>query len=82
MNFHLNGQGSWDPRSWVKILKLLFTCYLSLISKDNEDHVIYLKVLVTQFVNHSLTPPGSSAHGVLQARVLEWVAISFSRGSS
>ena len=26
--------------------------------------------------------PGSSVHGVLQARTLEWVAISFSRGSS
>ena len=25
--------------------------------------------------------PGSSVHGTLQARVLEWVAISFSRGS-
>ena len=28
------------------------------------------------------SPPGSSIHGLLQARVLEWVAISFSRGSS
>ena len=28
------------------------------------------------------SPPGSSLHGFLQARVLEWVAISFSRGSS
>ena len=27
-------------------------------------------------------PPGSSVHGILQARVLEWVAISFSSGSS
>ena len=26
--------------------------------------------------------PGSSIHGIFQARVLEWVAISFSRGSS
>ena len=26
--------------------------------------------------------PGSSAHGVFQAKILEWVAISFSRGSS
>ena len=26
--------------------------------------------------------PGFSVHGILQARVLEWVAISFSRGSS
>ena len=28
------------------------------------------------------SPPGSSVLGLLQARVLEWVAISFSRGSS
>ena len=27
-------------------------------------------------------PPGSSAHGISQARISEWVAISFSRGSS
>ena len=28
------------------------------------------------------SPPGSSVHGILQARILEWVAISFSKGSS
>jgi len=28
------------------------------------------------------SPPGSSVHGISQARVLEWVAISFFRGSS
>ena len=28
------------------------------------------------------SPPGSSIHGIFQARVLEWGAISFSRGSS
>ena len=28
------------------------------------------------------SPPGSSVHGILQARVLGWVAIPFSRGSS
>ena len=27
-------------------------------------------------------PPGSSVHGISRARILEWVAISFSRGSS
>ena len=26
-------------------------------------------------------PPGSSVHGISQARILKWVAISFSRGS-
>ena len=44
------------------------------------------KVLVAQLC---LTPcdlkdcnlAGSSVHGILQARILEWVAISFSRGS-
>ena len=27
------------------------------------------------------SPSGSSVHGILQARILDWVAISFSRGS-
>ena len=31
-------------------------------------------------MDHS--PPGSSVHGTLQARILEWIAISFSRRSS
>ena len=28
------------------------------------------------------SPPGSSVHGILQGRILEWVAFPFSRGSS
>ena len=28
------------------------------------------------------SPPGSSGHGIFQAKILAWVAISFSRGSS
>ena len=34
------------------------------------------------FSSMDCSPPGSSVHGVLQARILEWVAISFSRESS
>ena len=34
------------------------------------------------FQPHELWPPGSSVHGILQARKLEWVAIPFSRGYS
>ena len=42
---------------------------------------------VTSVTLDSLLPldcsqPGSSVHGILQARILEWVAISSSRGSS
>ena len=45
------------------------------------------KMLVTQScptLCHSLdcSLPGSSVHGILQARILEWVAMPFSRGSS
>ena len=28
------------------------------------------------------SPPGSSVHGISQARILEWVGISYFRGSS
>ena len=28
------------------------------------------------------SPPGSSVHGIFQARILDWIAISFSKGSS
>ena len=39
--------------------------------------------LCPNLCNHvDRSPPGSSVHGILQAKVLEWVAISFSRGSS
>ena len=44
-----------------------------------------MKVLVTQSClcdPMDFSRPGSSVHGVLQARILERVAISFSRGSS
>ena len=30
----------------------------------------------------TVAQPGSSVHGILQVRILEWVAISYSRGSS
>ena len=41
-------------------------------------------VLVTQLCSTLCDPmdcslPGSSVHGILQARILEWVAIPFSR---
>ena len=40
-------------------------------------------VLSDSFVNSmGSNPPGSSVHGISQARILEWVAISSSRGSS
>ena len=38
---------------------------------------------LVKVVSYSLRPmPGSSIYGILQARILEWVAVPFSRGSS
>ena len=40
-------------------------------------------VVSDSFRLHELySPPGFSVHGISQARILEWVAISSSRGSS
>ena len=46
-----------------------------------------VKVLVAQSCltlgdSVGCSPPGSSVHGIPQARILEWVAMPFSRGSS
>ena len=40
------------------------------------------KVLFNSCNPMDWSPPGSSVHGISQARILEWDAISFSRGSS
>ena len=55
--------------------------------KNQWKFTWYLIMLVAQScptlcdpMDHS--PPGSSVHGILQARILEQVAIPFSRGSS
>ena len=53
---------------------------------------IHLSCFLCESVSHSVlsnfcnrmdcSPPGSSVHRVLRARILEWVAIPFSRASS
>ena len=53
----------------------------------DELHVYVFMSLVAQLCPTlcdpmDCSPPGSSVHGILQARIWEWVAISFSRGSS
>ena len=50
-------------------------------------HSIIMNVLVTQscpalWNPMDCSPPGSSVHGILQAGLLEWIAISFSSQSS
>ena len=50
------------------------------IMKESESEVIQSCATLCDPMDCSL--PGFSVHGIFPARVLEWVAISFSRGSS
>ena len=63
---------------------------LSLFFKVIISHSSLSFALAVQSLSHvqhfcdsmDCSPPGSSVHGISQARILEWVAISFSRASS
>ena len=50
--------------------------------KSHFKHAKLLQLCLTLCNPMDHSPPGSSVHGILQARILEWVAIPFSRGSS
>ena len=72
------------------LIKSIFSRFLYCQDTDFSFDVIKyrkVKVLVPQWcltLHYSVdcSLPGSSVHGILQARTLEWVAIPFSRGSS
>ena len=42
---------------------------------------MHTQLCLTLCVPRHYSPPGSSGHGIFQARMLKWVAITFSRGS-
>ena len=54
--------------------------YMHVIVSEWVSEVAQLCLILCDPVDCSL--PGSSVHGILQERILDWVAISFSRGSS
>ena len=69
----VNGGRQWKSvksRPWYKEAPVLCCCCL----------VAQLSWILRDPVNCSL--PSSSVHSISQARILEWVAISYSRGSS
>ena len=75
---------SWDS---VNMLETLLGKEKDDLKNDVESALTHLKVLVTQSCLTLCDPTdcsslGSSVHGILQARILEWVGTSFSWGSS
>ena len=55
--------------------------HLVMAKKKKYKSVLY-SVASDSFYPMDCSPPGSSAHGILQARILEWDTISYFRGSS
>ena len=65
----------------------LFHLTILYFMEKQEKKSSYLYMHVCSVVSNSLwpvdcSPPGSSVHGILQARILEWVAVPASGGSS
>ena len=69
----------WPVEGWIY--------QLGTYERNCHDHGWKGSVLVTQscptlWDPKDCSPSGSSVHGILKARILEWVAIPFSRASS
>ena len=90
----VGSRDTWNHRRQLEAEEGIFRHYLSewllgkgspltsisLLKSESESEVAQL--CLTRCNPMDCSPPGSSVHGILQARILEWVAISFSRGSS
>ena len=73
--------------NFMRILALVLICILRLslsLMRIICLNSCYIKLFVVYCLTllrlHGLYLLGSSIHGISQARILEWVAISFSRG--
>ena len=66
---------------WTEFIYPLLSSYsVPCTELESESEVAHSCLTLCDPMDHNL--PGSSVHGIFQARVLEWVTISFSRGFS
>ena len=68
----------WNFSSWVQSHRNCMPMWVVL--NKNTGCVLVAQLCPTLCDPMYCSPPGSSVHGIFQARILEWVAISFSRG--
>ena len=67
---------------YLRINKDRYTGGAGQVPWDTHMHATLLQQHLTLYDLIGCSPPGSYVHGILQAGILEWVAISSSRGSS
>ena len=69
---------AWSP--WRRKLSLSLTFILDQEAKGQGCTYVHAQLCLTLCDPLGCSLPGFSVHGILQARVLEWIAISSSRG--
>ena len=75
--------GAWLRSGWAFIHTSRVLAQAASAQKKECVHVCFITQACLTLCNPlDYSPPGFSVHGILQARILEWVAIPFSRGSS
>ena len=72
---------SW-PRDWTHVSLITGRCFTIWATREAQSESEVSQSCPTLCDPMDCSLPGSSIHGIVQASVLEWVAISFSRGSS
>ena len=73
---------SWSSRVKVKQTQKYITCTLKWsVSWDFSRNSVCAQSCPTLWDPMDCSLPGSSVHGIFQARLLDWVATSYSRGS-
>ena len=76
-------KNSMDRGAWWTAVYGVAELDMTEHSRAGTQPMTCSEVVSDSLQTHGLyIPPGSSVHGVLQAKILEWVTISFSRGSS
>ena len=80
----LEGCKNGQVVGWVSATRSRASHKLMWLASPMQEELCMLSCSVMSILCSTMdcSPPGSSVHGILQARTLEWVAISFSRGSS
>ena len=71
-----------NTQNTLELYRFISDSSMDLIVRDELKKVLVTQSCLTLCGPKDCSPTGSSVYGILQARIMEWVAILFFRGSS